>query len=214
MTQDKLYKIAIIGPSGSGKGTQAQMLASYLNIPTVSMGELLRSAAQQDNERGKKIEELLLQGKHAPNEYTNEMIAEWIRDYGQNGYIIEGYPRNREQFDNFEATGSFTHAIVLVVSDEETVIRLDGRRTCPCGKVYHMKYKPPMHDETCDSCGQKLEKRHDNTPEATQQQIKLYHEAMVPLLDEYRKQEILYEIDGEQTIENVSEEIKKIFNLE
>jgi adenylate kinase len=207
----QILKIHVFGPSGSGKGTQVNFLKQKLNLPSASMGELLRAAAKEPGERGKAIETVLVQGTHVDNLITNELIFEWITKQGQTGYIIEGYPRNRGQFEYFEARDHFTHAISLEVSDEETRVRMNGRRVCSCGKNYHMKYDPPKHNETCDECGAKLEIRHDSSPEATEERIRLYHEAMLPLKEEYKQQGILHEVNGEQSIEQVRKDIAKLF---
>lgn len=208
---ENALRIGIVGQSGSGKGTQKKLLAASLNLPAVSMGDLLRSAREAGDERAAVISKALDAGVHVDNTITNDLIMEWIEEHGGSGYIIEGFPRNREQFDFFETKQHFTHVISLDISDEEVEVRITGRRNCACGKTYHMKYNPPKHNETCDECGEKLTIRTDNSPEATKERIRLFHEEMEPLLDEYKEDGILYEIQGEQPIEKVREDIIAIF---
>ncbi len=208
---DKKLKIGIVGQSGSGKGTQKKLLSKILNLPAVSMGDLLRASRDAGDERATEISKALDAGVHVDNSITNDIIMEWIAEYGENGYIIEGFPRNREQFDFFETQQHFTHVLALNISDEEVKVRITGRRNCPCGKTYHMKYNPPKNNETCDECGAKLTIRTDSSPEATKERIRLYHEEMEPLLDKYRESGILHEVDGEQEIEKVQKDLQAIF---
>jgi len=207
----QILKIHIFGQSGSGKGTQKDLLAKVIDLPSVSMGELLRATAKLPGAKGSQMKETLDKGHHVDNSITNELFLEWQKKNGDHGYIIEGYPRNREQFDFFEEHDHLTHAIFLNISDKEVMERITGRRICPCGGTYHMKYNPPKHNETCDDCGEKLSVRSDNTPEATTERIRLYHEKMEPLIEEYSQQGILHKINGEQSIEQVHQDILKIF---
>lgn len=212
MSQKDILKIHIAGQSGSGKGTQRKFLAETLELPSVSMGDLLRQARMEDNERARIIREATDAGVHVDNQITNDLIMEWIAEHGSGGYILEGYPRNRGQFEFFEETHHFTHVIALIISDEEVRTRINGRRICDCGQTYHMTYKPPQHDETCDVCGEKLHLRYDSSEEATDQRIALYHKEMEPLFANYREQGILHEIDGSKPIVQVRSDIAEIFN--
>lgn len=202
------------GPSGSGKGTQKDLLSKAFNLPSASMGELLRAEAKLDTERAELVKGNVVKGLHVDNNITNDLIFEWLNQHGAKGYIIEGYPRNPEQFEYLNERETLTHVIVLEISDATVRERILGRRVCPCGGNYHMKYKPPKHNETCDNCGEQLQIRADSTPEATEKRIRLYHEEMVPVIEAYKEFGIVHLIDGEQPIEQVHQDILKAFTYE
>ncbi len=210
-----MHKICIIGPSGSGKGTQADLLSEKLGIPTASMGQLLRDKVAEGGEESYELNKIMEQGQQVPNDIPNNLISSWM-EYALNnhgGYIVEGYPRNISQYEYLESSGDqFTRVIILNISDEEVMERVTGRRVCLCGAKYHMKYNPPKHNETCDECGSKLMIRGDNTPEATRARINLYHEKTIPVIDRYRAKGISVDINGEQSIQKVHEDILKLFD--
>lgn len=203
------YKIAIVGPSGSGKGTQKDLLVKATNLPSASMGELLRAEVKRGGERGEELKKSMEKGVHVDNNMTNDLIISWISKEGQNGYIIDGYPRNPEQLEYFEKHDRFTHVIVLEIPDDEVIERISNRRICACGEIYHLKYNPPKNHDICDKCGAGLEIRADSTPEATSERIRLYHKEMIPVIKEWDKQRVVHRIDGTQTIPQVHQSILK-----
>ncbi len=210
-----MHKICIIGPSGSGKGTQAELLSEKLGIPTASMGQLLRDEVAKGGENSKELELIMEKGQHVPDDIPNALMTDWMQRALQEagGYIVEGYPRNMEQYKYLESRNNqFCKVIILNISDNEVMERVTGRRVCSCGAKFHMKYNPPKQNETCDYCNAKLIIRGDNTPEATKARIQLYHEKMLPVIDEYKAKGLVTEIDGEQTIQRVHEEILGIFD--
>jgi adenylate kinase family enzyme len=133
----------MIGPQGSGKGTQAELIAKKLGIPAISAGELLRREAAGRGELAQKIKTILNQGKMVPNEITNELIRRRVSEPdARNGFILDGYPRDRAQAEALETYASPTHVLALALSDKEAVKRLAGRRVCPKdGKNYQLYAK-------------------------------------------------------------------------
>jgi adenylate kinase len=202
-------KIAIVGPSGSGKGTQRVLLSQNTDLPSVSMGDLLRSAAKLPGELNETIKKRLQRGEHVDNEVASQLMFDWLDQNGQNGYIIEGYPRNLEQYNILSGREQLTHVVVLKISDLEVEKRITGRRVCECGATYHLTYKPPASEGICDKCGKELFIRTDNTSAATAQRIRLYHEQMVPVIELFEKQGICQYINGEQEQAQVQAEILK-----
>ncbi len=210
----KVYKISVLGPQGSGKGTQSALLTSKLNIPAISMGQLFRDEVEQKGKYADEVEKIMNKGEMVPERISKVLLVNRLsRDDVKNGYIIDGFPRNMEQYEYFHRDiDEFTHVIVINLSDEKAIERISGRRICSeCGKVYHMVYYPPQYDEICDECGKKLEIRDDDKPEVIKRRLEVYHTYTEPVIEKYREEGILYEVDGDQSIEDVHRDIMKIF---
>ena len=209
----RMYKILMIGPQGSGKGTQAEKLAERLGIPAISMGRLLRQIAEQDTPLGKQVDETINAGKMLPDDLTDQVVRERLnQDDAQNGYVLDGFPRRLNQLDLFLKIDQPTHAILINLDDDTAVERISGRRTCfDCGKVYHIEYNPPSKGKCV--CGGQPEQREDDTPEAIRERLKVYHEQTEPMVDRYREMGVLVEVDGSGTIEEVAGEIANKLEL-
>jgi len=208
---NKIHNIVFLGPQGSGKGTQAELLSKKLNLPQIVTGEIFRREIAAGTELGKKAREIGKRGELVPDEITNKIIAEEIsKEQYRNGMIIDGFPRNLVQANALEQFLKVTQAILINISDKEATERISGRRTCPvCGLVYHMKYNPPMRNETCDKCSEKLVVRADDTEEAIKKRLEIYHKDTEPVIYYYKQRGVLIEINGEQPIEKVQEDIFK-----
>ena len=205
----RMYKILMIGPQGSGKGTQAELLSECLNIPAISMGRLLRQIAEQDTPLGKQVDQTINAGKMLPDDLTDQVIRERLnRDDAKSGYILDGFPRRLNQLDLLLKIDQPTHAILINLDDDTAVERISGRRTCfACGKVYHLQFNP-VPENGCP-CGGQPEQREDDTPEAIRERLKIYHEQTEPMVERYRAMKILVEVDGSGSIEEVEESIIK-----
>jgi len=213
-----IYRIVILGPQGSGKGTQGKLLSEKLSIPLISAGALWRKEIAQGTELGKKAEEVVRQGILAPDEWTANLVRRRLQEPdAQKGFILDGYPRNRGQHDLLNNFISPTHVIALTLSDHDALKRLTGRLVCPkCGANYHVVYNPPKqsHGEEkwyCDEDQTILTKRDDDKPEAIQERLHIYRQETEPLLELYRPAGILHEINSAQTIEQVFKDIATIF---
>lgn len=207
--QEEKYKILIIGPQGSGKGTQANMLSEQFHIPYFAMGNLLRQRTMVQDELGKQIADLIDDGNLVPDEITHQIVNQKIHEpQSQNGYILDGFPRRLEQVKMFETIDQFTHAILIKISDQESLRRNMGRRTCQnCQAVYHVEYNPPKKEGICDKCGGKLVIRDDENEEILKKRLATYHEVTKPVENYYRDKGILIEINGEQSMEKVHQDI-------
>jgi adenylate kinase len=211
----KIYRIVFLGSQGSGKGTQAELLAKRLKIPTISVGNLFREHIKNKTEIGEIVKMYLDQGKLAPTKIATKMIeARLSEDDCKKGFILDGYPRNKMQFNALIKFIEITHAIEIQISDEEAIHRISGRRVCSvCGKNYHLIYNLPKQDEICDICKIKLKIRDDDKPKSIKIRLKIYHKHTKPLIDLFKKQGIFIRVNGEKSIKEVNKEIKRVFGV-
>ncbi len=206
-----MYKILLIGPQGSGKGTQAQILAEKFNLPVFSTGNILRQRIQSGDELGKEVEKIINTGHLAPDDLVNKIVAEKIEADRQAGYILDGYPRNLKQAEFLAEHDKLTHVVEIDLPDEEAIRRVGGRRTCPkCQAVYHIEYNPPKIEGICDHDGETLTAREDETEAALKKRLATYHELTEPVIEFYKKQGIHRQIDGRSAIEKVAEEVIRV----
>lgn len=205
------YRIVIIGPQGSGKNTQAELLAKKLGIPAISAGDLLREVAASNAPEAKQVQAILNQGKMVPNEITNALIRGRAgKADAKNGFILDGYPRDHPQLEYMEGYAPATAVIALQLSDKEAVARLGGRRVCTkCGRNYHIVHNPPRHEGVCDLDGAPLTVRDDDKPKAIRERLQIYHDESEPLLEIWRPRGLVHEINAAQSIEKVHDDIMR-----
>lgn len=212
--------LIFFGPPGSGKGTQADMLAKKLNLPVVSPGELLRHEEDSNTAIGRKIKPIIDSGKLVPDEIIEKIILKCFKRFdARAGIVFDGYPRKGAQLDflmkkleKIAGKRDYVRAILIDASDKEVKRRLGGRRVCDCGAAYHLKYNPPKKSGLCDLCGKKLSVRHDDKPALIAERLKLYHKEIKPLLDYFEKSDKLIKINGEQSIDKVRKDIINFVN--
>lgn len=211
--------IAIIfGPPGVGKGTQSALLSEKLNILHISTGDILRKAIQNKTELGIKSSKYINAGELIPDELITGMVFDAIKNISSdNGFILDGYPRNiaqTEDLDKMLLTFSKKVDVVIniVLSDDEIIKRILGRRVCDlCGRVTHVDYGAQMDSDVCEVCGGELKTRTDDTAEAIRNRLKVYYSQTLPVLDHYRARSIVMDIDGNRGKENISADILAIF---
>ncbi len=209
--------LLIFGPQGSGKGTQAEMLAKKLKLPAISLGKLLRYESDIGSNIGRQAEAYMEKGELVPDGLTESIVRNRLqKEDVLAGFILDGYPRNKYQQDELiKLLGESVkdndniYAIEIWISDQEAIDRIGGRRICDCGAVYHLKYSPPKKDEICDLCGRKLYARDDDQPSAINKRLKLYHSETEPLLNYWLKKNKLIKINGERKINEIQNEIIK-----
>lgn len=216
-----MFNIIMLGPQGAGKGTQAETLAEKLSIPIVSVGKLFRLEIERATGLGAVIAKYVNAGDLVPNDLVDQVMAERLSEEDtENGIILDGYPRIEEQIGNLDRVliklgRQVTHVIYLNVADEVSLRRLAGRRVCSngrCGASYHLEFNPPTKSpDKCDVCGSPLIQRVDDNPEAIKHRLDLYHRDTEPIVDHYRRQGILHEIDGSRSIAAVKASIDEIF---
>lgn len=206
-------QIIIFGPQGSGKGTQAELIARRHHWPYISTGDIFRYHLENQTELGKKVAEYVNTGHLVPDKLTNKIVQNRINQPDcAVGFVLDGYPRNKNQLEFLNRIAKIDFAIIIELGDTEAVSRLGGRFACKCGLSYHLEFNPPKKEGICDKCGSELFKREDDQPEAIKKRLKIYHQETEPLLEIYEKQGILSRVDGAKSIEDVYQQIDEVIN--
>lgn len=206
----------MLGNIGTGKGTQAKLIMQNYNIPYISTGDIFRENIKNNTELGMKVKSILNEGKLVDDDLVNEVVFDKIKNL--DSFIIDGYPRTINQamnFENFISTQNKKLNLVfsIIVSEENIIKRLTGRRICPkCGKIYNVYFDKPKNDEICDLDGEKLVLRDDDKFETVKKRIEEYKKNTEPLIEFYKNKNLLYEIDGERKIYDVFIDIKRIID--
>lgn len=210
-------KIVMLGAPGAGKGTQAKKIADKYQIPHISTGDIFRANIKNGTELGMKAKAFMDQGLLVPDEITIGMLMDRIgQDDCKNGYVLDGFPRTIPQAESLTraltALGQkIDYAINIEVPDENIISRMSGRRAClTCGATYHVVFAPPAKEGICDVCGSQLILRDDDKPETVEKRLAVYHDQTKPLIDYYRGEEVLAEVDGTQEMEKVFQSIVDI----
>ena len=210
----------MLGAPGAGKGTQAKQIADKYGVPHISTGDIFRANIKNGTELGKKAKEYMDQGLLVPDELTCDLVMDRIQqDDCKNGFILDGFPRTIPQAEALTAAlekigQKMDYAIDVDVPDENIVKRMGGRRACVgCGATYHLVYAPTKKEGICDVCGGELILRDDDKPETVQKRLGVYHEQTQPLIDYYKNQGILREVDGSVDMEDVFKEILNILGV-
>lgn len=207
--------IVMLGPPGAGKGTQAKVLSEKLDIPHVSSGDIFRENIGQKTELGKTASVYINRGELVPDDITIAMIRERIsRPDCAEGVLFDGFPRTAPQAEALDemlqdlGKGQVDAVPCIVVPDAVLVERLTGRRTCRAqGHVFHVLFNPSKVEGVCDVDGSELYQRDDDTVETVSNRISVYQKQTQPLIEYYRQRGVLFEINGDQTIQAVFDEI-------
>jgi adenylate kinase len=210
--------IILLGPPGSGKGTQAKRIEQTYGIVQLSTGDMLRAATGCETEFGRRVKAIMDSGQLVPDDIMIEMIDHRIvQPDCEKGFILDGFPRNVPQAKALDAMLAehdlkLDHVILLEVDEAALVDRLSGRFTCArCGASFHDCYNRPRRDGVCDVCGgSEFVRRADDRPEAVKARFEVYRAQTAPILPYYRDRGILRRVDGMADIEAVAEEINRI----
>ncbi|MEM0465970.1 MAG: adenylate kinase [Candidatus Pacearchaeota archaeon] len=199
-------RLIIIGPQGSGKGTQAKIISEKLKIPHISTGDLFRNIKGSLKE---KIEYYINKGELVPDELTIKLLKQRINQSdSKKGFILDGFPRNIAQAKALEKITKIDKVIEIYLNDDKAVERISSRLSCKkCGAVYNTITNPPKKQDFCDKCNEKLYKRKDDNPEEIKKRLDIYHKETEPILKIYEN--ILIKINGDQEINKITEEILK-----
>ncbi len=203
--------IVFLGPQGSGKGTQAALVAKRLRIPVVSTGVLYREEVESKTRLGRLARRYITRGLLVPDEITNALVAWRLKERDvKRGMILDGYPRTLAQMEAMDLLVPPTKAIVITVPDKVAIGRMTGRRVCSkCDENFHLEFRPPKKTGVCDECGGRLIRRPDDNPTAVKRRLSIYHKNTEPLLAVYDKRGILAEIDGTRSVDKVAAAVGK-----
>jgi adenylate kinase len=212
-----MMRIVLLGPPGSGKGTQASALQERRGIPHIASGDLLRTHVADDTELGRRAKPFMDRGDLVPDDLILDMMAARLaQPDAQNGYALDGFPRTVAQAhaldQRLQQLGQRLDAVIyLQVPQPELLRRLSGRRICPtCNAIYHLDTMPPKQDGICDACGSALIQRQDERPDVVRNRLLVYAEQTEPLLDHYRSEGLLHGVDGIIGVDRVLTEIDNI----
>ncbi len=208
--------LILLGPPGSGKGTQAQMMTERYHIPQISTGDILRAAVKEGTPLGREAKRYMDQGELVPDEVVVGIVKDRLNASDCNsGFILDGFPRTLPQAEALDTTlkameRGIDHVVSIEVDKDELIRRLTGRRTCRrCGAMYHIIFDPPKRDGICDRCGGELYQRDDDKEETIRARLQVYEKQTAPLIEYYRKRGILRSIDGVGEIEEIFQRIIK-----
>jgi len=209
--------LVLLGPPGSGKGTQGERLNEDLRLPYYATGDILRAAVRDETELGRTAKEYMDRGDLVPDEVIVGVIAERIdSSEALDGFILDGFPRTTPQAEALDAKlGELSRAVTAVllidVSDDEVVRRLGGRRTCEeNGHVFHVEFEPPQQEEVCDIDGSALIVRDDDDPEVIKNRLRVYHQQTSPLIDYFDEKGVMRRIDGTRDAAEVHDHIRAV----
>jgi adenylate kinase len=208
--------LVLLGPPGSGKGTQGERLHEDLRLPYYATGDILRGAVKDETDLGRTAKEYMDRGDLVPDEVIVGVIAARIDSTeARDGFILDGFPRTTPQAEALDAKlaelGRAVTAVLLIdVSDEEVLRRLGGRRTCEAnGHVFHVEFNPPRQDGVCDLDDSELVVRDDDKPDVIRKRLDTYHSKTEPLISYYDQRSVLRRVAGESPPDEVAEEIRR-----
>lgn len=194
-------RILLLGPPGAGKGTQSENIVDEFDIEHVTTGDALRANKDLETEYGTP-REFMQKGELVPDPVVNEIVAQALAD--AEGFVLDGYPRNLSQAEYLDDITELNCVLSLAVPRDELIARLTGRRVCPdCGATYHVEFNPPETDGICDACGSELTQREDDSESVVSDRLEVYEETTKPVIEFYRERGELVEIDGEQSLDEV-----------
>lgn len=209
--------LILLGPPGSGKGTQGEILQEDLELPYYATGDILRAAVKDGTEIGLMAKEYMDRGDLVPDDVIIGVIAAQLETgEADRGFILDGFPRTVPQAEALDAklvelAKQLTAVILIDADDEDIVNRLSGRRVCQAkGHPYHVEFNPPEREGVCDIDGSELYIRDDDKPETIRHRLDQYHEKTAPLISYFKKQALLNRVDGSVDPDSVSESIRTL----
>ena len=212
-------KLVLLGPPGSGKGTQAKRLAEKYGLPHVSSGDILRAGLREEGYLDRETREIVRSGRLVPDRIAVEIVRKRLgeEDCGK-GFILDGFPRTLPQAESLngllqESDIPIDRVLYLELSEEEVVKRLSGRRLCPrCGATFHLLFHPPRSPGICDRCGAQLSQREDDSEVTVRERMKTYEKQTYPLIEYYQSRGLLAKINANRSVEEVFEDLCKVLD--
>jgi len=211
-----MRKYVLMGAQGSGKGTQAAVLARDLDMTQISVGDIFRWHVQNRTKLGTKVQRYMKEGRLVPDEMVSD-IVKWrldIHDW-RCGFVLDGFPRNAEQAEFFLENYDIDAVIAIELPEESAIARMQSRRLCSnCGLDYNLIQLRPKVADVCDNCGGRLVQRPDDTPEAIRRRLMDYREKTQPILDLLCEKEMMVTVDGTPTPDLVQAEMRRKLGLQ
>ena len=212
--------LMLLGLPGAGKGTQAERIVDEYKIPHISTGDIFRAAMKNETPMGLEAKKYINKGELVPDEVTNGIVKERLTQDDTNvGFLLDGFPRNMAQAEALTEMGKelgkeLNGVINIHVDPESLMERLTGRYICRnCGATYHKVFNPTKVEGTCDRCGEhEFYQRDDDKPETVKNRLDVNIKMNTPLLDYYKENGLLHEVDGNQDIDKVFADIKAILD--
>jgi len=210
--------IILLGPPGSGKGTQAKMIADKYKVKHISTGDILRENVRNGTPLGTEAKKFMDAGKLVPDTLLIDIIKDRLaKPDVKAGWMLDGYPRTIPQAEALDkilpSLGQKIDVVLNVdVPDQELIKRVTGRRMCKCGTTYHVQFNPPKVAGKCDACGADLYQRQDDTEETVKQRLQAYHTQTQPLIDYYTKRGIVATVLGVGDIKAIFDKITKVLD--
>lgn len=210
-----MHKYVIMGVQGCGKGTQAKQLASDLDLVHISVGDIFRWNIQNHTRLAARINRIIAEGQLVPDEIVEEIIRQRLYEHDWNfGFILDGFPRNVPQARFFLESYDIDAVIHIDVPDEVVLQRVLSRRLCSqCGLDYNLIHHRPAVENQCDVCGGTLITRADDSEEAVRERVQIYHANTEPILDLFAGKELVVNVDGTLTPDEVQREIRARLGL-
>ena len=205
-----LSRVALLGPPGAGKGTQAKRIVQETGLVHLSSGDILRDEVSRATDLGRTAKGFMERGELVPDGLIIDMIRGRIES-AESGFLLDGFPRTVEQAEALEGITPLDVVINVGISREAVVGRLTARRVCEgCGKIYNLLYDPPADEATCDACGGRLLQRDDDKRDVIENRYNVYERSTAPLIDYYRDRGLLHEVDGTRSSDEVLSEIMAV----
>jgi adenylate kinase len=210
-----MRKFVIMGVQGSGKGTQSALLCDDLHLVHISVGDLFRWHVQNHTKLGAQVRRTMNAGELVGDDLVESVVRGRLDQHDWNfGFVIDGFPRNGRQAEFFMESYDIDGVIHLELPDDEVRRRVLSRRLCPgCGMDYNLIADRPKVEGRCDICGTELIVRDDDTPEALAARLRDYHEKTRPVLELFRRKEVVHDVDARRSPEQVQQEIRRVLDL-
>ena len=203
-------RVVLLGPPGAGKGTQAKLLQEKFSACQISTGDILRKAVAERTPLGTLAAQYIERGALVPDDVIVGLVAERLKEKDcENGFILDGFPRTIPQAESLDAILremrlSLNRALSVQVPRSVIIERLAGRRSCrQCGALAHVVFSPPKNEGVCDRCGGELYQRQDDQEETVAHRLQVYEQQTAPLIDYYRRRNLLREVDGVGTVDEI-----------
>jgi adenylate kinase len=210
-----MRKYVIMGVQGSGKGTQAKLMARDLDLTHISVGDIFRWHVQSHTKIGAQVRRIMAEGELVDDDLVGSVVRTRLEQHDWNfGFVIDGFPRNRAQAEFFLESYDIDAVIHLDLPDEEVRRRVLARRLCArCGMDYNLIAHRPRREGRCDVCGGELASREDDTEEALVSRLRDYHAKTNPVLDLFRRKEFVVSVDARPDKATVQREVRKQLDM-